>query len=159
MARKTLNFTVTDEGRDKNKSFLLTEWPASRAEAWAIRAVLALGAANVTVPDGVLNMGMAALTEIGLTKLFALPYKEAGPLLDELMECIQVMPDARRPQVKRPLVESDIEEVKTRLALKWEVLKLHVDFFTAGGLSELTKAKAPAAESSSPTRTSRKQSE
>jgi hypothetical protein len=158
MARKTENFTVTDEGRDKNKTFLLTEWPASEAEAWAIRALLALGAADVEVPDGVLNDGMAGLAEIGLKKLFALPYKEAGPLLDELMKCIQVMPDPRRPQVKRALVETDIEEIRTRLALKWQVLKLHIDFSTAGGLSNLG-GKTPAAEKPSPTRTSHKPSE
>ena len=156
--RKTENFTVTDEGRDHNKTFILTEWPASRAEAWAIRALLALGAANVEVPDGVLNDGMAGLAAIGLKKLFALPYSAAGPLLDELMECVTVMPDARRPQVKRALVEEDIEEIRTRLTLKWQVLKLHIDFTIAGGLSNLG-GKTPAAAKSSPTRTSHKQSE
>ena len=157
MARKTENFTVTDEGRDLNKTFLLTEWPASKAEAWAIRALLALGAANVDVPDGVMNEGMAGLAAVGLKKLFALPYSSAGPLLDELMECVQVVPDARRPQVKRGLVETDIEEIRTRLALKWQVLKLHVDFSIAGDLSKLG-VKVPAAENSSPSKTSRKPS-
>ena len=161
MARKTETFTVTEDGRDKNKTFLLTEWPASKAEAWAIRAVLALGAAKVEVPPGILNEpdgGMAKLTEIGITKLFSLPYKDAWPLLEELIECVQVMPDSRRPQVKRALVEEDIEEVRTRLRLKWEVLKLHVDFSIAGALSEL-RAKVPAVGKSSPTRTSHKPSE
>jgi hypothetical protein len=147
MARKTENFTVTDEGRDKDKTFLLTEWPASKAEAWAIRALLALGAANVDVPEGVMNGGMSGLAAVGLKKLFALPYSAAGPLLDELMECVQVTPDPRRPQVKRALVETDIEEIRTRLALKWEVLKLHIDFSIAGELSKL-EGKTPAGKSS-----------
>jgi hypothetical protein len=158
MARKTENYTVTEENRDKGKTFLLTEWPASKAESWAIRALLALGAANVEVPDDVTNDGMAGLAAVGLKKLFALPYSAAGPLLDELMECVQVTPDARRPQVKRALLESDIEEIRTRLALKWEVLKLHVDFSIAGELSSLA-SKTPAAGKSSPMRTSRKPSE
>lgn len=155
MARKTENYTVTDEGRDNNKTFLLTEWPASKAEAWAIRALLALGAANVDMPDDMFKGGMAELATVGLKKLFALPYSVAGPLLDELMECVQVTPDTRRPQVKRALVESDIEEVRTRLALKWEVLKLHIDFSIAGELSKL-EGKTPAEEKSSPSKTSRK---
>jgi len=157
MARKVESFTVTDEGRDHNKTFLLTEWPASKAEAWAIRALLALGAANVDVPEGVMNDGMAGIAAVGLKKLFALPYSAAGPLLDELMECVQVTPDARRSQVKRALVESDIEEIRTRLTLKWEVLKLHIDFSIAGEISKLGD-KTPAPKSS-PTRTSHKQSE
>jgi len=156
MARKTETYTVTDEGRDKDKTFLLTEWPASKAEAWAIRALLALGAAKVDVPEGILDGGMSKLAEIGLKKLFALPYSAAGPLFDELMECVQVTPDPKRPQVKRALVETDIEEVRTRLALKWEVLKLHIDFSIADGLSNL--AAKPSAEEKRPgTKTSHKQ--
>lgn len=157
MARKTETFTIADEGRDKGKSFLLTEWPASKAEAWAIRAVLALGAANVEIPDGALSGGMAALTEIGLKKLFALPYKEAGPLLDELMECVQVVPDSKRPQVKRSVIENDIEEVRTRLSLKWQVLKLHLDFSIADALSGSSQ-RTPAEKSQPHAQTSRKPS-
>jgi hypothetical protein len=135
MARKVETYVVADEGRDKGKSFLLTEWPASKAESWAIRALLALGAANVELPEGALGGGMASLTEIGLKKLFALPFSAAGPLLDELMTCVEVVPDAKRPHVKRAVIEEDVEEVRTRLSLKWEVLKLHLDFSIADALS------------------------
>lgn len=155
MARKTETYTVEDEGRDKGKVYLLTEWPASKAEQWAIRALLALGAANVEVPSGVMNDGMAGLAAVGLKKLFALPYSAAGPLFDELMQCVEVQPDTRRPQVKRALVETDIEEVRTRLVLKWQVLKLHIDFSIADDLSKL--AAKPSAEEKRPdTKTSPK---
>lgn len=146
MARKTETYTVTDEGRDKGKAFLLTEMPATKAESWAIRALFALGSANVDVPDDVKNMGMSGLAEVGLKKLFAMPYATAGPLLDELMDCVQMQPDPKRPQVKRGLVEGDVEEVRTLLTLKWQVLKLHLDFSIAGGLSSSIKAKVPAHE-------------
>lgn len=160
MARKTVTYTVEDEGRDKGKSFLLTEMSAAKAEAWAIRALLALGSANVDIPADSMNDGMASLAAIGLKKLFALPFGAAAPLLDELMECVQVVPDSRRPQVKRGLVDSDIEEVRTRLQIKWEVLKLHLDLSLADALSNL-REKTPA-EGEKPqrgTRTSHKESE
>lgn len=157
MARKTETYVVADEGRDKGKSFLLTEWPSSKAESWATRAILGLLNANVEIPDGALDGGMAALLQIGIKKLFALPYSSAGPLLIELMECVQVVPDAKRPQVKRALIEEDIEEVKTRLKLKSAVLNLHLDFSIADALSKLTaKAKASAEEGRPHTRMSRK---
>ena len=58
------------------------------------------------------------------------------PLLDDLMECIKIQPENNRPEVRRALIESDVEEVKTLLLLKWRVLSLHLDFSLAAGLSE-----------------------
>ena len=108
MARKTLTYTVDSEGRDKNKTFLITEMPATKAEDWAIRAIFALGAANVEIPDGALQLGMAALAEIGLKKLFAVEAAQMRPLLSELMECVEFIPNPQKPQVKvsYPLFES-----------------------------------------------------
>ena len=136
--RKTLTYAVDSEGRDKGKTFLITEMPATKAEDWAIRAMFALGAANVDIPEGALQLGMAALAEIGLKKLFAVEAAQMRPLLSELMECVEFVPNPQKPTVKvgYPLFESQVEEVKTLLVLKWEVLKLHLDFSLAAGLSE-----------------------
>ena len=147
--RKTEMWTVESEGRDKGKTFILTEMAATKAEYWAIRVLLALGQANVDLPDGALQLGMAALAEVGLKKLFALNPEIVKPLLDELMECVMFQPDRKRPEVKRVLIESDIEEVKTLWMLKWEVLKLHVDFSFADGLLE-SIGKAPEAKKHMP---------
>jgi hypothetical protein len=139
MARKTVMYTVDETGgRDRGKTFLLTEMPAAKAEDWAMKVLLAMLNANVDVPDNVMELGMAGLAEVGLKKLGALPFAVAKPLLDELMECVQVVPNPQKPQVIRPLLAAeDIEEVATRLKLKWEVLSLHVDFSPAGDLSKL----------------------
>lgn len=138
MARKTSTFTVESEGRDKGKKFLLTEMAATKAEDWAIRVMLALGSANVDIPEGSIQLGMAALAEIGLKKLFAISAVDIKPLLAELMECVELVPNPQKPQVKLgyPMFESQVEEVSTLLMLKWEVLKLHLDFSLAAGLSE-----------------------
>ena len=35
MARKTQTYTIDSGGRDKGKTFLITEMPATKAEDWA----------------------------------------------------------------------------------------------------------------------------
>ena len=138
MARKSITYTVDAEGRDKGKQFLITEMAATKAEDWAIRAMLALGSANVEIPSGALQLGMAALAQIGFMKMFAVSPERMKPMLSELMECVELIPNPKKPQVKisYPALESQIEEIKTLLVLKWEVLKLHMDFSSAANISE-----------------------
>ena len=131
MARATANYTVTDEGRDNGKVFVLTEMPASKAESWAMRALLALMASGVEVPEGFDRMGMAAMAEVGIRALSGLKWEVAEPLLAEMMECVQVMPDPGKPHVVRKLIEEDIEEIATRVKLRAEVWKLHTGFLKA----------------------------
>ena len=154
MARKTATYTVEAEGRDKGKTFFLTEMPATRAEDWAIRVMLALGAANVEIPDDAAQLGMAALAEIGLRKLFSLNAETVRGLLAELMECVTVRPDRKHPEMSRALIGEDTEEVKTLLTLKWEVLKLHLDFSVAAALSESLEKAAAAVKHKLDTKTS-----
>lgn len=131
MARNTLNYTVTDEGRDKGKTFVLTEMPASRAEAWAMRAILALLANNVELPDGFERLGMAGMAEVGIKALSGLKWDVAEPLLSEMWDCVQIMPDPSKPHVVRPLIEEDVEEITTRVKIRAEVWKLHTGFLKA----------------------------
>jgi hypothetical protein len=155
--RRTMSYKVEDKGRDEGKLFLITEMAASHAENWAMRALLALMNGEVEVPEDVASLGMAKLAEIGLKKLGSLSFEVAEPLLAELMTCIQIIPDPLKTHVVRPLIESDIEEVATRIKLKWEVLNLHVDFSQAVALSKSKlKPAAAKAESSPVTRMSRK---
>ena len=131
MARNTANYTVTDEGRDQGKVFVLTEMPASRAESWAMRALLALMAGGVEVPPGFDRMGMAAMAEMGIKALVGLKWEVAEPLLAEMWSCVQIMPDPTKPHVIRNLIEDDIEEITTRIKLRAEVWKLHTGFLKA----------------------------
>lgn len=131
MARKETFYTQDAAGRDQGKVFHITEMSASQAEWWALRALMAMGRSGVEVPDNMRDMGMAALAVEGLKAVSRIPPEEARPLLDELMGCVQYVPNPADRSVKRPLIESDIEEVATRLKLRAEVFKLHVDFFNA----------------------------
>lgn len=161
MARKTKQFVIESEGRDKGKTFLITEMSAVKAEDWAIRVLLALGSANVDLPPGAMQLGMAALAEIGLMKLFSIDSERVRPLLAELMECAVFLPNPQKPQVTvpYPMYETQVEEVKTLLAIKWETLKLHLDFSLAATLSESLEKFQVAAKRKPSTQTSRASSE
>lgn len=131
MARKELEVIITAEGRDKGKLFRITEMPASKAEKWAIRTMLALGKSGVELPDDMQSQGMAGIAALGIRALTNLNFEDAEPLLAEMFECVKCIPDPSRPEVSRALVEDDIEEVATRLLLRKDILTLHIDFFTA----------------------------
>jgi hypothetical protein len=131
MARKVEQFHVTQAGRDKGKLFLLTEMTASKGEAWATRALLALAASNVNLPDGFASLGVAALAELGIRALSGLKWEVAAPLLAEMFECVQIIPDPKKPHVYRQLIEEDIEEIQIRMILRMEVWKLNLGFLMA----------------------------
>jgi hypothetical protein len=147
MARATLNYKVTDEGRDKDKVFVLTELPASKAESWAMRAILALMAGGVELPEGFDRMGMAGMAEVGIKALSGLKWEVAEPLLAEMWQCVQIMPDPSKTHIIRNLIEEDIEEIATRVKLRAEVWKLHTGFL---------KAVAPSISGGSPAAASKK---
>lgn len=130
MARKELFYTET-KGRDAGKVFYIREMSAAQAEWWAIRAGMAMARSGVDLPDNFADMGIAAMAGTGLKMVSQIPPAEAKPLLDELMDCVQCVPDASNQNIKRRLIDDDIEEIATRLKLRSEVFKLHVDFFQA----------------------------
>lgn len=130
MARKELFYTET-AGRDAGKVFYIREMSAAQAEWWAIRAGMAMARSGVDLPDNFADMGIAAMAGTGLKMVSQIPPAEAKPLLDELMECVQCVPDAANQNIKRRLIDDDIEEIATRLKLRAEVFKMHVDFFQA----------------------------
>lgn len=145
MSRKIMNYTVNDKNRDFGKVFVLTEMPSSKSESWAMRALFALMASGVDVPEGVENMGMAALAELGLKALSGLKWEAAEPLLEEMWDCIQIMPDPAKPHIVRKVFHEDIEELMTRVKLRGQVWKLHTGFLKDA--DPLTSEAAPAASS------------
>jgi hypothetical protein len=157
--RRTKLVMITDEGRDKGKKFLITELPASQAEAWAFRVLLALGSTNADIPSP--ETGMAGLAQIGLRGLMGLPWYVAEPLLKEMFQCVQVCPDAKQPSFTRPLEPAetgdyDIQEIATRIKLRKEIFQLHVDFSSAAVQSLFGKAKEAAGKHSNTGTESRK---
>lgn len=135
MPLKTATIRITAEGRDRGKAFLITEMPASRLELWAMRAFMALAKGGVEVPEDVQSAGVEALARFGLKALSAVPYEDAVALMGEMFECVRWQsPD--NPEITRPLIETDIEELGTRVRLRAEVFTLHTGFSFAGVASK-----------------------
>jgi len=154
MARKTETIIITDDGRDKDKIFVLTEMPASQAEEWAAKALLALAHSDVDIGDN--TEGLAGIARLGLKALAKMKFEDLKPLMEEMMTCVRFQPDPKNVLLTRPLVETDIEEIATRLRLRAELFTLHTGFSMAGNKSTSTSEGQPAP--SSRTRMSPRQS-
>lgn len=135
MARKTLVVKIADAGRDQGRTFVITEMSARRGHQWATRALFGLMNTGLDLPENVLSAGFAGLANIGIKALGNLPATVAEPLLNELLSCVQTMPDPNRPNVLRGLIDDDTEEIVTIFRLQREVLGLHTDFFTTAAQS------------------------
>ena len=129
MARKEIKITIQAEGDDRGKVFVLTRMSAVRAEKWATRVFLALARSGFDIPPEVVSRGMAGVAAIGIRALSGLQFAEAEPLLDEMMACVQIVPDPARAAFTRATIEDDFEEVSTLITLRRELLNLHLGFF------------------------------
>ena len=129
--RKVLKYKVADAGRDQGKTFVITEMAARSGHAWATRALFAVMNGGIDIPDNILNAGFAGIAALGVKALGRVSVDIAQPLLDELLSCVEIMPDPAHPTVLRSLIDDDIEEVLTIFNLQKQVLALHVDFFTS----------------------------
>ena len=146
--RKEIDITITDPGRDEGKPFHIREMPATRAEKWAMRALLAVARSGVDLPDDFIGMGMQGIALVGIRAITKITFEDAEPLLDEMMECVTIKPDPRNPAIMRALIEGDIEEIATLVKLRQEVINLHVSFFTSAGPLKSTSQASPASSSS-----------
>ena len=137
MARKTKELTITAEGRDQGKVFILTEPSSFDSERLAGRFWLMMARAGAKVPPELRKAGMAGVATM-LQGDFAdmLPYlswDELEPLLNELMECARYRHAAGHPLQK--IVEGEscpVEEIATRFQLKMEVFELITGFSLVG---------------------------
>lgn len=151
MARKSTVVEIAADGRDKGKRFLLTEMSATQAEKFAAKVLFAAGQSGAQIPDDVVAAGFAGLASIGLRAFAGIPFHIAEGLMDEMMACVQMMPDPAHPQVTRPLIEDDIEEIGTRVKLREELVTLHTGFSIAAYLSTLLPSGQAAGTGTTPT--------
>lgn len=136
--RNTAEYTVDAEGRDKGKTFLITEMFAEVGERWAMRAlgILARSGGDAIPADpasliGLMAGGWQALAAMGVRAALLGLNEEAFPLLDQMMECVQI----KEAHATRPVIRGDINEVMTLLRLRDEVLRLHTNFSVIETLS------------------------
>lgn len=145
MARKTKMYVVPinpdgKDNRDVGKAFRITEMSAYDAEVWAQRALLAMAQSGVPISEEVIRAGLGAVTAVGLRALLTMGFADARPLLDEMMTCVEFIPDRSKADIARRPDAEDIEELSTLLALRAEVVELHTGFSIPVFLSNLGKA-------------------
>lgn len=148
MARKEKDLLI-ESGRDKGKTFRITEMPVTRADKWANTALLAMLRGGVDV--GGVNFGLIAdtigvgdapkidpmggmleLARITIAGLGNVTETVGQELLDQLInDCAQVISSGG--VVRQMLsVDDEIEDLKTLWMLRKESFLLHIDFLADG---------------------------
>ncbi|MGN6312850.1 MAG: hypothetical protein ACTHMO_03710 [Rhodanobacteraceae bacterium] len=129
MARKTCRVLIDAEGRDKGKTFVLTELPALDIERWTVRLVLALGKNGVSLPGVQADSGFAGIAGVLWALLAQITPDEAEALMAVMLEGLQI----DEGKLTRNIVADDIEEAETLLRIRLAWVDLHAGFFAKGG--------------------------
>ena len=133
MAIRQVNVTVPMEGADQGKVFVITRMSAMEADQWGRHCLQAAIASGADIPGLDEDAGLAGLAAVGLGIFGAMDPQRMDGLIERLMRCVSVQPDPRNTAVRRPLDESDLEEIPTVGWLQKEAFALHVDFFKGVG--------------------------
>ncbi|SPL70864.1 phage tail assembly chaperone [Acinetobacter stercoris] len=129
MARKVKDIEI-QSGRDQGKKFRITEMPVLQADRWAMRAIFALTKAGVNIQGVDPKAGMLEMAKVASSALSGLDTEEGIGLLDELLECVKIIPGGGEP--REPEWDDDLEDFKSLFILRKEALMLHLDFLAAG---------------------------
>ena len=134
--------------RDAGKTFVITEMSAPAAERWAYRMFAAMKGTRGRVPENIESLGIVGVAIAGLNAFLGADVDVTAiePLLDQMLSCLQIVRDPRRPDIVTPLTGADdIEEVKTLMWLRSEIVRVHTDFSAADAfwkIFELVNASA-----------------
>ena len=129
MARKTCRLTITDEGRDQNKTFVLTELPALDIERWTVRLVLALGKNGVNLPEVQADSGFAGIAGVLWVLIAQIGPADAEGLMATMLQGLKI----DEGKITREVTGDDIEEPDTLLQIRMAWVDLHAGFFAKGG--------------------------
>lgn len=128
------------ENRDLGKTFLITEWTAARADRWVQEVAFAFNQGAGAIPLDLRGIGWEGIAIMGINTFLRGNVRslEMIQLLDQLLECVEIVRDKKHPTVASPIVsDDDIEEVATRWWLRSEVVSVHVNFSPLAALSAL----------------------
>lgn len=135
--RRIQRLAISADGRDKGKTFVLTEMPAIPGERWATQALYLMMTAGIQVPDSAQGAGMAGLAQLdfagGNNPLTAIAMQRAlqDESLDAWWDCVTYEHDPK--QMPQRIIQGagcQIEEIATVAELRMAVLNLHTHFFS-----------------------------
>ncbi len=137
--------TITIEGgRDDGRKFYIKEMGALKTEKWASKAIVALLSTGIDIPgldesdgiEGLMKLDPKSIANALLTGMLkGLKYDVFEPLLDEMLSCMYYQSDLSKEMLTVENIDTYIEDVKTILTLRKEVITLHVGFDIAGKIS------------------------
>lgn len=148
MARKTKTITL-EKGRDKGKSFLITEMSVTKADKWANKAICNLLKAGIDVGQTDVNLlintidpnqevkidkmgGMIELARILGRAYGGIDSDVLQELKDELFyECVKIIPSGGTPR-EFINVDEELEGTFVMDYLRKEALLIHIDFLADG---------------------------
>nr|DAF69047.1 MAG TPA: tail assembly chaperone protein [Caudoviricetes sp.] len=134
--------TVTiEKGRDKGKTFLITEMPAIQADEWAHELFYHAATAGMDLKNvNVMNLdtkSMAGMIEIGAaigSILGRIKPEESRRLKFELLDkCVQIVP--KGGQERMCIWDQEIQDMQNFTFLAAQVIGLHLDFLKQGETS------------------------
>ena len=124
--RKEVEITI-EEGRDKGKTFKITEMSATQADRWTLKVLCLFG------KGGILLEELAKMDFNTIIKIMGdVSYDMAEPLLDELLECASFKKDGVYVPMKGSMIESVVEDFRTLYRLRLEALQLVLGFLEQG---------------------------
>jgi hypothetical protein len=122
MGRPTRLVTIGPEGRrDAGKVFRLTLQPRPQLKRFMERLTVALQRDGIHLGQEVAE---AAHRVVAAQGAVSASFADMQGLLDEMMACVRIVPDPRHPVVSRKLADDDIQELRTRLHLRMEWMRL-----------------------------------
>lgn len=147
---KSKTITIDQEGRDKGRSYILTEMPALKAEKWARHAIAAMSREDLDARGEIQQLGMLGFVLVGMQALAGGKIDQVDALMDDMLPQIKIVEEA----VTRPLGgDGDIWELSTLYRLRKELIELHMGF-TFAELLLILAGSAPSIPTSSGSPTS-----
>lgn len=138
---KTKTVTI-EKGRDKGKTFLITEMAAIPADIWAHKLVeqaansgVDLKNVNVLEVDTKSMKGMIEIGSAVLTVLGKIPAEISREMKFEMLnECVQIVPSSGQPRAC--IWDQEIIDWQNFSILAAHAIGLHVDFLAQGETSD-----------------------
>lgn len=118
--------TIDDpDSPDHGKTFRITKWDVEKGEWWAVRVLQGILGKDIEMLEVLFGGASAEVARRGISALMQIEPERLKPLLDEMVEGIEVvMPDGKT----RKRLKGDVEAIRTMLELRFAVWKLNLGF-------------------------------
>jgi hypothetical protein len=127
MARKEIVIDIQD--REQLLTFKIKEMPASKMDAWILRAGSLLASAWKQTMAGKTPADLGNISlENELSILGKIDYEKAEPLLNELLSCCSRVVEKIEEHCTPQSVDNYILDVSTLFKLRLEAIKLNLGF-------------------------------